>query len=167
MSSAKTVKGKIATLPAYRIVKEKYSDSAFDGEGARLHGGRWNSKGTPAVYLSDSVSLAILEVLIHTNDQRSLANWCLFEIQIPVDEVVELPVDMLPVDWNCSPSPSSTMTMGDVWLKNNGPLALKVPSTAVPFGGNNFVINPHHPKLAKLTNKSKPFSVDIDPRLLS
>ncbi len=163
----KTIKKKASTLRAYRIVKDKYCDNAFDGEGARLHGGRWNSKGTSAVYLSDSVSLAILEVLIHTNDQRSLANWCLFEMELPLDEVVELPIDMLPEDWNSSPAASSTMIMGDVWLRSDGPIALRVPSTAVPFGGNNFVINPQHPRFAKLIQGVAPFGVDIDPRLLS
>ncbi|MBU2431943.1 MAG: RES domain-containing protein, partial [Proteobacteria bacterium] len=35
---------------SYRVVKEKYLDFVFDGEGARLYGGRWNSKGVPVVY---------------------------------------------------------------------------------------------------------------------
>ncbi|MGO3217864.1 MAG: RES domain-containing protein, partial [Halomonas sp.] len=30
---------------AYRLIKRKYQDNAFDGEGARLYGGRWNSPG--------------------------------------------------------------------------------------------------------------------------
>jgi hypothetical protein len=36
----------------WRIVKRRYASSAFDGEGARLYGGRWNSPGTPVVYSS-------------------------------------------------------------------------------------------------------------------
>ena len=33
-------------LRAWRIVKSKHVASAFDGEGARIIGGRWNSPGT-------------------------------------------------------------------------------------------------------------------------
>lgn len=50
---------------SYRVVKEKYRGSAFDGEGARLYGGRWNCKGVPVVYTSDSLALCSLEIFVH------------------------------------------------------------------------------------------------------
>jgi len=50
---------------AWRIVQTHVADRAFTGEGARRYGGRWNSKGYAAVYTSGSISLAILEVLVH------------------------------------------------------------------------------------------------------
>ncbi|MDN5850725.1 MAG: RES domain-containing protein, partial [Nitrococcus sp.] len=39
--------------------------SVLSGEGAQLHGGRWNPIGTPAVYAAGSLSLAALELLVH------------------------------------------------------------------------------------------------------
>jgi RES domain-containing protein len=39
----------------------------LDGEGARLAGGRWNSRGRAAVYTSSRLSLAALELLVHTD----------------------------------------------------------------------------------------------------
>ncbi|MDQ3490548.1 MAG: RES family NAD+ phosphorylase [Acidobacteriota bacterium] len=54
-------------LTLYRICKTKFVSSAFDGEGARLYPGRWNSMGTSMVYLAASLSLAILEILVHSD----------------------------------------------------------------------------------------------------
>jgi len=50
---------------AWRIVKVKHAATAFDGEGARLNGGRWNSVGVRTVYVSATKSLAALETLVH------------------------------------------------------------------------------------------------------
>jgi RES domain-containing protein len=44
---------------AWRIVKEKHAATAFDGEGAWLYGGRWNSPGRRVVYTSAALSLAV------------------------------------------------------------------------------------------------------------
>ena len=41
----------MSTVRGYRLVKRKWLQTAFDGEGARLYGGRWNSKGKAGVYL--------------------------------------------------------------------------------------------------------------------
>ena len=48
----------------FRCVSEKYAHDFISGEGARLHGGRWNGKGLfRAVYLSDSPETALGEFL--------------------------------------------------------------------------------------------------------
>ena len=49
----------------WRLCKSKHA--AFDGEGARLAGGRWNRRGTAVVYASESLSLAALELLVHVD----------------------------------------------------------------------------------------------------
>jgi RES domain-containing protein len=51
-------------LTAARICKAKYPEN--DGEGARLHGGRWNHKVTPMIYCGQTASLAALEVLANS-----------------------------------------------------------------------------------------------------
>src|SRR4051812_18031854 len=53
-------------LVGWRIVKEKHARTAFSGEGARIFGGRWNSPGISIVYCSEHLSLAALEILVHT-----------------------------------------------------------------------------------------------------
>src|ERR1700736_5127134 len=54
-------------LRAWRIVKARHAATAFDGEGARLLGGRWNSPGTRMIYTSATGALAALEMLGHLN----------------------------------------------------------------------------------------------------
>ena len=47
----------------YRVVRQRYAD--LSGEGARRFGGRFNPPGIPVVYTSQSIALAVLEVLVH------------------------------------------------------------------------------------------------------
>jgi RES domain-containing protein len=52
-------------LVAWRIDQTKYATTWDSGEGAYRVGGRWNSKGTRAVYCSIDPACAILEVAVH------------------------------------------------------------------------------------------------------
>jgi RES domain-containing protein len=62
-------------MTCYRVVRRKYANLA--GEGAGLYGGRFNPPGIPAVYTSQSIALALLEVLVHLD-----------KIEVPPDYVV-------------------------------------------------------------------------------
>ena len=53
---------------AWRIVKTKYRAEAFNGEGARLYGGRWTSEGRRAIYVSSRIGGITLP-------PRSSSNW--------------------------------------------------------------------------------------------
>jgi RES domain-containing protein len=46
------------TVTFWRLVKERYALTAFDGYGARTFGGRWNSPGHECVYLGESKASA-------------------------------------------------------------------------------------------------------------
>ncbi len=52
-------------ITSWRIIKVSHIDSAFNGEGARIAGGRWNKIGTPMVYTAGSLALAALEIIVH------------------------------------------------------------------------------------------------------
>jgi RES domain-containing protein len=52
-------------LVAWRLDQERYRASWDSGEGAYLAGGRWNRRGTRAVYCSIDPATAILEVAVH------------------------------------------------------------------------------------------------------
>lgn len=45
----------------YRAHDPKWAFDPLSGEGAAIHGGRFNSKGVPALYLATSLECAILE----------------------------------------------------------------------------------------------------------
>jgi RES domain-containing protein len=47
---------------AFRLCRSAYP--AYNGEGARRVGGRWNSKGVRVLYMSENRSLAALESLL-------------------------------------------------------------------------------------------------------
>jgi RES domain-containing protein len=57
----------------YRVVRRQYA--GLTGEGARLYGGRFNPPGIPAVYASQSIALAVLEILVHV-DKSEVPNDC-------------------------------------------------------------------------------------------
>ncbi len=49
-------------MTVYRFTHKKFAGE-LSGTGARLVGGRWNPVGVSVVYTSESISLALLEVL--------------------------------------------------------------------------------------------------------
>ncbi len=53
------------TLVAWRLDEKKFAATWDSGEGARLYGGRWNSRGRRFVYCSIDPATAILEVAVH------------------------------------------------------------------------------------------------------
>lgn len=59
-------------LSAHRIFKTKYSGAWFEGEGAYRFGGRWNTPGTRIMYTASTLPLALLEVLVHLEEELSL-----------------------------------------------------------------------------------------------
>jgi len=50
-------------MRAFRLCRADFS--AYDGEGARRVGGRWNSKGTQVLYMTENRPIAVLEILVH------------------------------------------------------------------------------------------------------
>jgi len=148
----------------YRLVKHKWLGSAFDGEGARRYGGRWNSRGRPCIYLAGSESLAILEVMVHLQDYRVLQHYTLIEIQLPDDGILQLPREQWPADWYEEPAPASTAQLGDTWLASQTSLALAVPSVVVPRE-LNYLLNPTHPDFSQVVQSARHIDFAPDQRL--
>ncbi|MFK5984437.1 MAG: RES family NAD+ phosphorylase [Pseudomonadota bacterium] len=128
----------------YCLVKKTFSEQAFDGEGAKLYGGRWNSKGQSCIYLASTASLAILETMIHIENYELLSSFVLFQIEFSSASLVALDSSLLPQDWKEDPSSISTAQIGDNWLNAGSSLGLYVPSTILPIE-NNIILNPQHP----------------------
>ena len=151
-------------VEAFRITKTKFVSSAFDGEGARLFGGRWNSVGTRMVYLGGTLSGATLELLIHTDDHVIVGGlYSYFRVEIPDEVVGRVEVHSLPDGW-ASPTPTTlTQAIGDRWIAGSSSAVLRVPS-AITAGEFNFLTNPAHADFAKL-KIGKPVAFEINPRI--
>ena len=117
------------------------------GEGARLHGGRWNHTGVPCVYTSDSRSLAVLEFSVNVNVQSILRNLSMVELEIPED-FYEVQIPALPGDWRVSPAPASTKDFGSALLNAATHPVIKIPSTVIPEEFN-YIVNPRHTLIQK------------------
>ena len=149
---------------AWRIVKAVHAEQAFDGEGARQHGGRWNSPGVPMVYTADSPALAALELLVQLNDASRLPAFVLISVEIPDKLVKELRSSALPAGWRAHPAPPELQAHGDAWIQEGSSVSLRVPSAVEPRQ-HNFLLNPAHPQFrAVKVGKAEPY--DLDLRLL-
>jgi RES domain-containing protein len=149
-------------LRVWRLCKRAHS--AFDGEGARLAGGRWNRRGSRMIYTSGSLSLAALEILVHCEPSLLPADLVAIPADIPVSLAIE-PIDEagLPADWSRMPPPDALADLGSGWLKAARSPILSVPS-AVVRRERNYLLNPAHPDFDKIRRGSaEPFS--LDPRL--
>lgn len=149
------------SVSAYRITRTARAATAFDGEGARLFGGRWNSPGTRIVYVAGSRSLATLEVLVHIEDASTIEKeYCVIPLVIPEGLISRVDRGMLPADWN-SPEPlPETQYFGDAWVRSGSSAVLEVPS-AVTNEEHNYLINPAHPDFpAIVIGPASPFRID-------
>jgi len=146
---------------SWRIARILQADSAFNGIGAWLEGGRWNRKGVHMVYTADSLSLAALEIIVHLPEDTLLyTRYVRIPVRFDSSQVSELTLSSLPADWNCSPPSESTREIGTRWAINMQSLVLKVPS-AVIAEEHNYLINPMHPNATQLKiGTAKPFIFD-------
>ena len=149
-------------LKVYRIVKTKWREKALDGEGAKLYGGRWNSKGKACVYCASTEALAQLEMLVHLQRFELLQHYTLLELTLNTDQVMRL--DTLPDNWRTDPAPAETATIGDQWLNQAPSVALQVPS-AIATNDNNFLLNPIHTDFNAIKKTVRALPFQFDPRL--
>lgn len=152
------------TITGWRLVPADQAATAFDGEGARLNGGRWNSVGVAMVYASEHQSLAALELRVHIDTTRKIRPYKCFAFHFDEDLMDVFPADGLPKDWQQEPPPPSTQRIGDAWVKAASSAILAVPSVIIP-NELNYLINPRHSDFAKIKIE-KPTDFYFDPRLV-
>ena len=131
----------------YRLSSEMHKDD-LSGTGAKLLGGRWNSRGTAVVYTTENISLAVLEILVRADAENIPLNYYLLKINIPDDhEAAVIAKNKLKADWK--EDLNLTQWLGTEFIKNGRSLLLKVPSSIVDEE-HNFIINPKHPDFKKI-----------------
>ena len=149
---------------AWRLAKTKFANDPLSGDGARLYGGRWNSPGVSVVYLAGSISLAVLEVLVHLHDPRLLEAYSLIRVDFDASLVHKTNPEELPSSWADYPASPALQELGDTWVNSSQSLILQVPSAIVSLE-DIFLLNPGHRDRAQLA-VSDPVPFRLDPRLL-
>lgn len=154
----------MSSVKAYRLIKRKWAASAFDGEGSRLYGGRWNSPGQPCVYVAASESLAILETLVHLGSRMALQDWCMFELTLDENHLLALPETALPKNWYANPAPIENALVGDQWLRSQASVGLLLPS-AIARRDSNIMLNTAHPDINPVLQTAIEIEFFLDKRL--
>ncbi|MBC5991545.1 RES family NAD+ phosphorylase [Pontibacter cellulosilyticus] len=144
----------------YRLSRSKFRND-LSGKGAELAGGRWNSKGIPMLYTSESIALCTVEIAVHMPLGIVPLDYCLVRIELPdFKELPEIKLEELPEVWKTFPHANVTQELGDNFILEEKHLILKVPSATVQ-GNHNYLINPRHPDFSKVKLlDSAPFEFD-------
>ena len=120
----------------------KYTD--LSGAGGRLYPARWHSAGRPVVYTAEHSALALLESLVHLQDEAERAVYQLLELSAPHLLVTSRFEGDLPPD-----DQLASQTWGDQWLRDQPSALASVPSVIAP-DARNILINPAHADAARI-----------------
>ena len=144
----------------WRICRRKYASEAASGEGARLYGGRWNSRGVRVVYASTSLALAAVETFVNLEPNLRPPDLVSIEGEIPDTlEIGRLDLETLPPRWYQTRD-ESLRRFGDQWVRRGNSAVLLVPSAAIR-GEWNVLSNPEHPDFGKIEFRNpEPFEFD-------
>lgn len=151
-------------MKLFRIVQSQHIATAWTGAGAQIYGGRWNPPGRPVVYLTTSISLAILEILVHLQNSMLMRSYQLLSIEVPEALLDTLEASELAADWRSPSPPDSTQRQGEAWLAEGEYVGLMVPSVIVPTE-YNVLLNPQHQDFAQLLDSVEREPMMFDPRL--
>jgi len=136
-------------MELYRIHGVAYD--AFDTMGTFLYEGRWHRQGTRVVYTAEHISLAALEVLVHSEGKKFPPK-SLTRIKVP---------DGLKVETVGALSFADSQKFGDLWISEMRSAVLRVPSVAINNLEFNYLLNPAHPDFSRITKvRTEPFPFD-------
>jgi len=147
-------------LRAYRIADRRHK--IFDGQGAALFGGRWNSPGRRVIYAAETYAGAMLEALVHANIGRLPKTQSWIEILIRKGiRIEELHAADIP-GWD-APDQRASRLYGDRWYDEGRTAVLLVPSI-IAQPERNIAINQEHPDFLRI-RATPPTPVIWDQRL--
>ena len=131
----------------YRITHTKYATGELYASG---RSGRFNSEGRKVIYTAGSISLALLENMVHSKGEGLEDLFRTLVIYAPEDiDVTAIAKKDLPAGWNSDHSYCHTQPIGDAWFDNATTAILRVPSAIVPQE-YNYILNTEHPDFKKI-----------------
>lgn len=137
----------------------------WDGTGAALFGGRFNSPGRAVIYGALTCAGAMLEVLVHARIGKVPRHQIVVTAQVPDDVPVErAEPGMLPAGWDTADL-GIARAYGDRWIGEARSAVLLVPSVVVR-GEWNAMVNPVHPDAGRIV-VGAPEAVVWDARLFA
>lgn len=145
----------------------------MSGRGAYLYGGRWNTPEHYAVYLSGTLTLVMLEVLVHFDDAEAFLQkeHVYHTARFDENDVAVLEEGSLPQGWNARPETQASQAVGDEFLERAEHPVLALPSVVVPKELRynplymNYLVNPTHPDFGSAVEIGDVRLLDWDPRL--
>lgn len=147
----------------YRVTKAWRR--VFDGNGAFLEGGRWNSPGRRVIYGSACLAGSLLELLVHAGARQKLPgkHHCA-RAEIPDDVPIEHVDETQFPGWDAIDS-TVAREIGDDWFDTQRTAVLSVPAvTARPYG-RHLLLNPAHPDFKRI-RLEEPVPIEWDARLM-
>lgn len=141
----------MSAVTLYRICAPQFAGSPeemLNGEGSFRFGGRWSSPGLRVAYLSETLSLAAFEILVHANNKALLEPYLFLPVEVPEELVMFLDDDALPDNWR-EPFNYQLQAIGDSWIMSNQSLGLSLPSAIIP-GERNVIIRPDHSDFGRI-----------------
>ncbi len=145
----------------WRLTALRHADTALSGVGNRRFGSRWVSPGHAAVYASATLSLAVLEMLVHMEPRHFRQRYVALPIDLPRGCSVEsVDVAALPPKWPTLFESSVLRRIGDEWVRRGESPVLQVPSAVIPME-SNYILNPEHPAFPQIrVGEPVPFGFD-------
>lgn len=142
----------------YRLSNARYAGD-LTSEGARLFGGRWNERGTRALYTASTVSLALLEMLVHVDSREELPDdYTVTVIEVDTSSGRIAEVDDLP------PTRQAAQEIGHSLLLDAEILGFWVPSVVVRTE-RNLILNPAATSFREAVNVREMYVLPVDQRL--
>jgi RES domain-containing protein len=144
---------------AWRITREPYAD--LSGVGAKKNGGRWNSPGVDAVYLSTDPALSVVEVLVHLDLPPELIPDDYVLMKIDLSALASLPLNTWLEDGPKERlEQADSRAAGNQWIAEARTPIFRVPSTIVPESFN-LILNPMHSMSVTMSTVTyRPFFFD-------
>ena len=149
----------------YRIVKKTDRTKDLSGTGAFTYGGRWNNKGTYMLYTSENSSLALLEAIVHFEEDEYPPH--LFIIQLEIDKtapIYTLPDVEYPKEWLKSELIENKQ-LGDLYMHEQKYFGIKVKS-AINTLEFNYLLNPLFPGFHDIVTINAITEIPVDYRLI-
>ena len=114
----------------------------WDGTGAMLIGGRFNSPGRCAIHGALNLAGAMLEVLVHARIGKVPRHHVFVLAEVPADLTVERAEPAaIPAGWD-TPDLQIARAFGDQWLAEARSAVLLVPSVVARGSGTRWSIPP-------------------------